>query len=225
MNPSLRVRFPVELGIQVFGRLLAEFMREQPELTVELQLSDQLHGLEGDPPDLAVGRGPANGEQFATRKMTALAGGLYASPHYIEQHGEPTSTEALAAHARLRYHARPDGDETARSRRRRQSSAALVVSANNFTVLREAAICGLGVVCLPHILCSDAVQARQLRRILPDTGCICDGLDLYASWPRPPHDSQIAHLLLDHIDRRLRQLTADAATAESASNSNSDFGS
>lgn len=195
--PKLRVQFPIELGTQVLGRLLAEFVREQPGLNIDLQLSDQLPGSRDKPVDVAIGIGPPAGAERPSRKIGSLGGGFYASPRYIEEHGEPQTEDALSAHACLSYHTQLQQGA---------SRSEDIVSANNLTVLREAAICGLGIVQLPHILCSDAVNSGKLRRVLMT--CDCAPLDLYASCPHSPDQALLAQRLLDHLDRRLKQLAA-----------------
>lgn len=207
MTAKLRVRLPIELGMQVLGRLLAEFAREHPGLDIELKLTDRFPDPCEAWLDVAVGIGPPPGKALASRKIASLGGGLYASPFYIEQHGEPRSAAALAAHPCLRYRTRADGEDWDIGRAPPQAKPrrpVVAVCANNLTVLREAAICGLGIARLPHILCGEALQANQLRRILID--CEVHEHEVFASWPDRSHFCAIVQHVLDHLGHRLAQL-------------------
>lgn len=98
LRPSgrLRVSMPADLAHQAFGAMLAEFTRNYPDITLMLDLSPRRVDLIAEGFDLAVriGELPAD-SQLAARRLALFSNGLYASPAYLQAHGEPQQPEDL----------------------------------------------------------------------------------------------------------------------------------
>lgn len=92
----LRVSMPGDFASQVLAPMLSRFALDYPEVQLELDLSPRRVDLIAEGFDLAVRMGslPAD-SQLAARRLALMQGGLYASPGYLRQHGEPQMPEAL----------------------------------------------------------------------------------------------------------------------------------
>jgi len=105
VKPSgrLRVSMPADFANNVLAQLLSEFVAAYPAITLELDLTARHVDLIGENFDLAIRIGDlADDATLAARRIATFAGGLYASPAYLERRGTPQEPEALMEHDALR---------------------------------------------------------------------------------------------------------------------------
>lgn len=112
-QPSGRLRVTAPLGLGHLGltATLAEFMRQYPEVTVSLDLSNHIVDLVGEGIDLAVRAGRIGDGNIIVRKLQQLQFVVCASPAYWEQRGLPAHPDDLADHEALTYSLRDNGHE------------------------------------------------------------------------------------------------------------------
>ena len=175
----LRVSAPTTLGNHVVAPLVADFLLHNPQVRVELQLSDSLVDLVGDGVDVAVRIGPVVDQSLVARPMQPYRMVIAAAPAYLERQGRPLRASDLAQHTCLRHSVwngrtgwplRDDGvavDWPEQSR----------FTCNQGDSLRTAALCGLGLVLQPRVLLADDLASGRLVEVLQDC----------APAPRPVH--------------------------------------
>jgi DNA-binding transcriptional LysR family regulator len=204
----MRVLLPIELGMHVLGRLFVEFAREHPGISLQLELSSRVVDLIEHQVDLAVAIGALPDSSLIARRILSIKGGFYASPAFLADHGEPVSIEQLDPRACLRFQRGNDNGDwvamEAGSGRKAALSPAGAATANNLTVLREAAVCGLGIVMLPHLICRDAVQAGLLRQVLHDW--VPEDYEVHILYPSRQHLSVKVRSFMTFLDGRLGRL-------------------
>ncbi|TPV95906.1 MAG: LysR family transcriptional regulator [Myxococcales bacterium FL481] len=87
------------------SELFLEFVAEHPRVTLEVIASNQVIDLVEDRIDLALrpaGSAVTTGDaRLRSRALGVLQPALFASPEYIERHGEPTRVEQLGDHLRV----------------------------------------------------------------------------------------------------------------------------
>ncbi len=166
----LRVHSPVSFGTQRLAPALACFLRECPDVKVDLTLSDRAIDIveEGYEAAIRVGELPNSG--LIARKLKPYTMWLCAAPAYLQKNGTPRLAQDLARHECLGFaHWRNkniwrlqknDTTESVKVRGR------LLV--NNGQALRTAAIEGLGIIMQPEILLTDDVTSGKLVRVLSD---------------------------------------------------------
>lgn len=189
----LRVTAPVALARQQLVPRLPDFLRQYPELRVELDLSDRLCNLAHEGFDLAVRHTNAPPDTHVAWALCATRSLLVASPAYLERHGEPGQPQDLSAHACLSY-PRPGETpvwslEPCAGGLRHSVAVRGPLAANNSEVLREAALDGLGIALLPDFSAQAALAAGQLRPVLPawqPVGAFGSHL-----WALRPHTAQV----------------------------------
>ena len=92
----LRVSMPGDFASTALERPLAEFIRDFPEVSLELDLSPRRVDLIGENFDLAIRMGTLpDDSQLAARRLAVFTTGLYAAPSLLREHGEPLAPEAL----------------------------------------------------------------------------------------------------------------------------------
>ena len=84
---TLRINIPVVFGRRYIATTLPDFLDRYPELSVELQVTDNFVDLIEEGADLAIRVGGLTNTSFIARKLIGIQRLLVASPAYIEKHG------------------------------------------------------------------------------------------------------------------------------------------
>ena len=166
LRGNLRLSAPMSFGIQTIAPLLPEFLQHHPNLHIDLQLEDKQTDLYAEGIDLALRIGKLNDSSLIATKLCDIEFGYYASPDYLQQHGQPSRLEALSDHQCLHYSLTSHAQEWGLQDYSINLQGAL--SANNGEVLCEAAIQGLGIIALPRFIVEEALTKGKLQAILCD---------------------------------------------------------
>ena len=167
----LKVSAPVYFGELHVAPLLADLVRQNPELRLELSLSDRFVDLVAEGFDLAVRIGRVSGASLITRTLCRSPQLAAAAPSYLQRRGIPETPEGLLDHDCLRY--MRDGATHAWRFRSRDGEPLTIPITGSFEAdhggaLREAAIAGLGVCYLPAFYLAEAIDQGSLQQILAD---------------------------------------------------------
>lgn len=169
----LRVTAPVALGRQRIVPLLPAFLREYPDLRVELDLSDRLASLSLEAFDLAIRHTNSAPETHVAWTLCKSNSLLVASRSYLERHGAPEHPHALADHNCLYYlrlNEPPAWSFEPVNVRGKVARLSVPVrgsfSANNSEAMREAAIAGLGIALLPDFSAQTDIDDGRLIPVL-----------------------------------------------------------
>jgi DNA-binding transcriptional LysR family regulator len=199
----LRVSMPGDFASTALERPLAEFIRDYPEVSLELDLSPRRVDLIGENFDLAIRMGALPDDaQLAARRLATFTTGLYAAPSLLREHGEPLAPEALRTmpalmllsragdpvpwQLSLREAAAADAPRASISKAKRAASEHAIVPqqhvrANSPDVLIRLARSGAGVVAVADFFAEPYLARGELQRILPDW-CLPDA-DCWAVFP------------------------------------------
>jgi DNA-binding transcriptional LysR family regulator len=166
----LRLSAPVSLGQLHLARPLASFLRSNPGVRVELVLSDRLVDLVEERIDLALRITKLKDSGLIARRLAPVPLHVCASPAYLAREGCPRAPEDLVRHNCLRYGLLRAEHEWRFYRS--DGRVALEVGGNfetsNGTMLREAAIAGLGLTILPRFMIASALESGELQTVLDD---------------------------------------------------------
>ena len=99
-NPEglVRVSVPTTYGLSRFAPSLGEFRRLNPDVQVELHVSNQNVDFVRDGYDLGIRLGTITDKTLVARKLGDFPLGVYASPNYLARRGTPASIDELAHH-------------------------------------------------------------------------------------------------------------------------------
>ncbi|WP_373047358.1 LysR family transcriptional regulator [Vulgatibacter sp.] len=164
----LRVSAPVTFSQMYLAAAVAEFLDEYPEVEVHLTTDDRLTDMVEGRFDVVVRVGRLADSSAIARRLAADRLVVCASPDYLERAGVPETPEALVGHNCLHYANVPlSGEWRFRSPERSYS----VPARGNFvatdgTVLRRAALAGLGLAVVPYFMVASDVEAGRLRLVL-----------------------------------------------------------
>jgi DNA-binding transcriptional LysR family regulator len=203
----VRVTAPVAFARQQLVPRLADFLRAQPEVRIELDLSDRLSSLAMEGFDLAIRHTAAPPDTHVAWTLCETRSVLVASRAYLRRRGTPREPQALAAHDCLHYPRAQDTPtwhfEARAPHKARAAKAGKVAApritvpvsgslvANNSEALRDAALTGLGIALVPDFSAQSALQSGKLVEVLPQWRPVgAFGEQLYAIRPYATHVPQ-----------------------------------
>jgi DNA-binding transcriptional LysR family regulator len=145
----LRMTAPSGFGQSVVLPMLSRLLEENPELHIDLDLSDRQVDIVGQGLDLALRIAPLEDSELIAKKVTANPRLICAAPAYLKKHGVPKSVAELDAHrcvglnAVRRWPLVVDGVMT-----RRRVEAAVTTTSVEASI--TAAVQGLGLAMLTY---------------------------------------------------------------------------
>ncbi len=205
LSGRVRVAAPLTFGLMHLSPAIRSFSLANPEVKLDLDLSDRQVDLIEDGFDLAIRIAELTDSNLAARPITRSRHALAASPSYFEGQPIPQTPEELGSYQCLEYtniadpswrYVAPDG---------KQGSVRLShhLRANNGEFLRDAAIAGLGIVLQPTFIIYKALESGQLIHLLPDY--YWRETTAYAVYPQtrylPARVRAFIDYLVDYFDR------------------------
>lgn len=167
----LRVSMPGDFANMVLVDSLAAFLALHPAITLELDLSPRRVDLLGEGFDVVVRMGDLPDDALlVASKLAVFTHGLYASPGYLAEHGDPQAPADLAGHSAVRL-LRGNGELAAWTLTQGDENWRGVptgrASANSPEMLIRLARAGAGIAAVPDHFAAADVRAGALRRVLP----------------------------------------------------------
>ena len=195
----LRVTAPVAFARQQLAPRLADFLREYPEVRIELDMSDRLSSLATEGFDLAIRHTARPPDTHVAWTLCSTHSVLVASKTYLRRAGTPQTPADLQAHNCLHYLRAQDTPTWTLARVKSKAKDKVnderitvpvtgQLAANNSEALREAALTGLGIALLPDFSAQAALRKGQLVTVLPGwkpVGAFAQ--TIYAIRPYAPH--------------------------------------
>jgi DNA-binding transcriptional LysR family regulator len=95
---TMRITAPVVFGSTRLGPLVVDFLRQNPDLSLNVDLSDRSIDLVEEGYDLGIRAGVATGAGLIAWPLMPIEFVLCAAPSYLARHGAPSAPAELAAH-------------------------------------------------------------------------------------------------------------------------------
>jgi DNA-binding transcriptional LysR family regulator len=196
----LRVSAPVTFGRRYLSPLVSDFLERQPEVQVDLALSDSATAIpEGFDLAIRIARRPEAG--CVVHRLAPSRHVVCASPEYARERSLPSDPDELRRHNCLLY----SSLETPGLWRFRERKTVRV--SGNFAVdhgesLRQAVLDGLGVAYMPTFLVGPDVAAGRLLTALDEWALSTN--QIFALYPRGPTLTPKLRAFLEHLLERFR---------------------
>jgi DNA-binding transcriptional LysR family regulator len=183
---TLRISTSVAFGRRVLVPLVLRYMRQHPEVTIDLAFDDRYVNLVEQGADLAIRMGRLADSTLGARYLGTNPWLMAASPSYLRERGTPRTAADLAAHACLVYSsvqgddrwslATPDGVELA-------VPVKGPLRSNNLSAVLAAARAGLGLAVLPWYVARESVADGSVAQVLADHSLPAQ--EVHAVFPSP----------------------------------------
>lgn len=197
----LRVNAPVTFGVQKLAPLWGKFLQQNPEIILDVTLSDRIVDLIEEGYDLAIRIANLASSSLISRKLGATRMILCAAPTYLKKHGKPRSPADLKKHSTISYRywstkdewhfVGPKGGLSVKTKPRMHT--------NSGDTCRLAALSGQGIILQPSFLVQDDIKKGRLIEILPKYRAFEIGI--YAVYPARQHVSPKVRALVDFLVR------------------------
>lgn len=172
LRGNVRITAPGDLATALLAPLLAEFLAEQPRVSIDVVVSSDLLEFETHDIDLALRATRALGDSdLVATKLSMASGGLFATPEYLRLRGTPRTPKELTRHSLLlrRSSARRTTTlELASGERSQRVTVSPRAVAPDFGFLLAAALAGAGITELPCPIAEEHVRRGVLARVLPE---------------------------------------------------------
>ncbi|MGR3679031.1 MAG: LysR family transcriptional regulator [Paracoccaceae bacterium] len=152
-----------------FAALYSDFLKDFPEVRIEVQSTTRHVDLLAEGVDVAMRIGEVRDPNLIARRVQTDRLIAVASPLYLAEHDMPKRAEDLSAHscilgfagdwAPLRQWPLLDGGKVAVNGR---------MAANEIELLIHACLSGLGIGLLPSALAAEHIETGDLQIVLPD---------------------------------------------------------
>jgi DNA-binding transcriptional LysR family regulator len=182
----LRVSTSVGFGRRVLVPLMIGFMREHPELHIDLSFDDRYVNLVEQGIDVALRMGQLADSSLGATYLGVNPWAVVAAPQYLAERGTPTHPDELAQHAALIY-STVQGDDRWRFAGPRGESLQVAVQgplrSNNLSALLAASRAGLGIAALPWYVAHASVRDGVVQPVLAEW--TLPSQEIHAVFPSP----------------------------------------
>ncbi|QNP41072.1 LysR family transcriptional regulator [Lysobacter solisilvae (ex Woo and Kim 2020)] len=202
----LRFTAPYSLGVEKIAPLLGEFRSRHPEIRVEMLLSNEPLDLIDKEIDVALRVGNLPDSNLVARRLAVFRTQVFASPQYIERHGEPLHPDDLVHHATLAMHkSRRNGNGFAWTlddgERTSDFRIEPVFVANDFGAIKGAVLCGEGLILAADVMMKPLAEHGFVQRVL--AGWTGPEYEFNAVFPRGMVQSPKVRAFVDFLVERL----------------------
>ncbi len=202
----LRVSVPVTFGEMKLSPLVPKFLNQNPDMQVDLQMSDRMIDMLEEGIDVVVRIGGVDDSNLIAKHITTLPLILCASPSYLDQHTSPTSAESIGEHnciidSNFRIGKQwpivsPDGQTTSIEVNSR-------VAANSPRAVKEIALAGGGIGMIPKFIVDQELEDGLLIEVLPGFSTLEFGL--FAIYPHRRYLSKKVRCFIDFLVEEFRE--------------------
>jgi DNA-binding transcriptional LysR family regulator len=200
----VRLAVPMTFGVNVVAPILPEFLRQYPDVSIDLHLSDAMVDLIGEGFDAGLRIASLPDSSLVARRLCPMPRYTVAAPSYLKQYGRPTHPMHLAQHRCFGYsnlstpnvwHYTNAAGEQASVRPAGQ------LRVNNGEAVLPALVAGLGIADLPDFIVGDAIASGEVEVILKGwkqtEGAV--HLVMPPGGPRPARVEVLAEFLTKHF--------------------------
>ncbi len=166
----LRIGAPQTFGALHLAGLWGRFAAENPQVSLDIVLSDRTVDLVEEGYDLVVRIARLTESSLVSRPLARTRMVLCASPDYLAKRGLPTHPQELVGHDVISYSYWASGTTWTFQGRAGEVSVKTTsrIHANNGDTCRAAALAHQGIILQPDFLVYEDLRAGSLLELMPD---------------------------------------------------------
>lgn len=184
VSGEIKIGASVSIGQEILKPKVTEFLSQYPELSLQLNLTNQRVDLVEGGFDMLVRIGKLEDSNLIAKKLGCATRGLYASPKYLNALATKPEIKSLDTLNWLVMSSSisVSGITLLNKRQTQEISFSPKLVVDDFSVIKQACIDGLGITALPNYMCQDDVNSGRLVKVLPNWQLTPS--DMYAIYPR-----------------------------------------
>jgi DNA-binding transcriptional LysR family regulator len=165
---QLRVTTSMSFGMAHLAAAVTDYLKLYPQVSVDMLMVDRSVNLIEERVDLAIRITGEPDPNLVARRIAPCRSVVCASPEYLRSHGVPESPNDLTVHNCLTYSNFGKGQwRFIRDGQEVDVPVSGNMSANEATVLTQAALAGAGLALQPTYLAGPLICSGQLSAVLP----------------------------------------------------------
>jgi DNA-binding transcriptional LysR family regulator len=198
----LRVQVLPGFALAHLGRALKDFSLNYPHINLDITVSDLAVNPSDEGYDVLLQIFRPGAEVLIERRLFHVNRVFCASPRYLKRFGTPTRPTDLLKHAMGVYSAYPTRNRWTFQRGDEEVMIELPAKlrSNSVHLLRDFAVSGGGITCLPTLVCSEDLVSGALQPLLTDYEL--PALELLAIYPATHRRTVKVQLFVDFIRKR-----------------------
>jgi DNA-binding transcriptional LysR family regulator len=178
---TLKITAPTSFARMHIAPHLGRFIEANPDLRINLTLSDKFVDIVGEGYDVAVRIAALENSSLIARRLAPNHRLICAAPSYLQRMGEPKSLAELADHNCL-YATHQDVWQLEGPEGYVAARVSGTLQTNSSEVVREAVIAGMGIALRSTWDVGEALKTGKLRVVLPQYR-ECSRVGLFAVYP------------------------------------------
>ena len=186
LSGTLRVSTSVAFGRRIISPMLIDFMREHPQLKIDITCEDAYVDLVSRGIDIALRMGRLADSSLGGRYIGSNPWVMVASPAYLAEQGAPQIPEDLNDHDCIVYSS-VQGDAVWQLRSREGKNHVINANgrlrSNNLSTVLSAVHLSQGIAILPLYVASPSIKSGRVVPVLEDY--ILPQQELHAVFPSP----------------------------------------
>lgn len=202
--PRGRLRVSLPLVSSLLLPVLGEFMREHPQIQLDLDFTDRMVDVVEEGFDAVVRTGEPADSRLTARRLGSFKVQLVASPAYLEQRGTPLVPGDLREHSCLHFRFPNSGKLEPWALRQTPGEPELQLPTSMICNNIETRVCfamqGLGIAYLPDFAIGHALAEGRLVPILADY--VQRNVVFHVLWPSSRHPAPKVRALVDFLCER-----------------------
>lgn len=202
--PRGRLRVSLPLVSSLVLPVLGQFMRQYPEIELDLDFSDRMVDVIEEGFDAVVRTGEPADSRLSARKLGTFQTMLVASPAYLAQRGTPMHPGDLVGHRCLHYRY-PSTGKLERWPLRVPGAVPMELPISMVCNNIETRVCfalqGLGIACLPDFSVREALADGRLQPLL--TSYVAQTGVFHVLWPSGRQVPPKIRVLVDFLSERV----------------------
>lgn len=203
---TLSVHVLTGLVLGHFASVIHEFQETYPDIRLDLNVSDAVVDPVKVGVDCALQIFPAASTELIARPLFPVRRVFCATPQYLAAHGTPKDPRELHEHNLGLYSRYPTRDRWTFHHNNEEITLYLKAKmlTNSVHLLREYAMDHAGIVCVPTLVASEAIQSGRLKIVLQDH--LLSSFWLSAVYAGTSRNAFKLRLFIEHITNRFKRL-------------------
>lgn len=204
---TLRLNTPMSFGIMHIAPGLGEFMRQYPDVTVDMNLNDRIVDVIEEGYDVSIRIADLPDSSLVARRLAPCRHAIVAAPEYLDKHGTPRTPADLRNHNIITYRYQASAQEWHfRSADNKASavpvSGSLVV--DNSLAIRAALLAGVGIGRTPTFVVGEDIREGRLVPLLKDHETL--EVSIYLVYAQRRHMSPKVRAFVDFMTARIQSV-------------------
>jgi LysR family transcriptional regulator AphB len=181
---QLKIGVSVGMGHEIIKPVLGQFLRQHSAVNLELSLLNSHVDLIEEGYDLVIRIGEMADSRLFAKRLGIVGRKIFASPEYIKHHGEIKLIEELRHADFLLMSSIQGSGQILLTSKEKQHELKVKprVLVDDFLILKQMAIEGLGVAIIPDYMCEHEVADGDLVQVLANWGMA--NVAVYALYPK-----------------------------------------